>query len=242
MVKNRLPLIVTIGVTLLILLAVPVYAAITTIQVPASGWDYLGGKDSPATWSRLGQRLTMDDAEVLAIGYRVSRVGSPTGNVTLSIRNSDTGEIIFSKVWGDAGTLPDANNSTYLIIGIAPSIKVTGDVRLCVEYYGGNEIDYCQAGYYAGDRITGQWYINYVNYATDATGWHDIGEAEEAAYYMAYVGKEVDPTNGGGDTASGINWWTIGAVTGIVAILVIGFVLLRRLKGGGNANNPGDKI
>lgn len=233
--ENRVLLIVTIAVTLLVLLAIPVYAATATVQIPASGWDYLGGEDSPATWSRVGQRLTLDDTEVLAIGYRVSRVGSPTGNVTLSIRDSATDAVIWAQVWGDASALPDANNSTYLIIDITPSLKVTGDVRICVEYYGGNEIDYVQAGYYSGDKITGEWYTNYVNYATDVTGWHNIGEVEEAAYYMSYVDREPDPIDGGAVIGIGHSWWIIGPVIGIVVILAIGFALLRKPNRGDNA-------
>jgi len=227
-------------------LAAPILAATATVQVPASGWDYLGGKDSPATWSRIGQRLTLDDTDVLAIGFRVCRAGSPTGDVTLSIRDSSTDHIIWSQVWGDASDLPDANNSTYIMVDIKnPSVRLgvlgSSDVRICVEYDGGNETDYCKAGYYSGDKITGEWYTNYANYATDVTGWHDIGEAEEAAYYMLYMGKDGTPMDGDDDTPTGINWWVIGPIIVIALILVIGSVLLRKPKRGGDANSPGEK-
>jgi len=140
-------------------------------------------------------------------------------------------------MWGDAGNLPDANNNTYIKLDVLPSLKVDGDIRICVEYWGGNETDYVQAGYYSGDKITGQWYTNYTNYSTDVDGWHDIGEAEDAAYYMSYVAKDTEPENGnGGITSSGIDWLLVGAIGGIIAVPLAGSLLLKRL----NRNKEGD--
>ena len=44
----------------LIAMAVPAYAATNRVQMPGSGWDMLGGRDSASVWSRLGQRLTLN--------------------------------------------------------------------------------------------------------------------------------------------------------------------------------------
>lgn len=220
----------TLLIALVVMTCIPLITlAASTVQIPASGWDYLGGEDSPATWSRLGQRLVLADAEVLAIGYRVSKVGFPIGNVTLSIRDSKTDDVLWSQVWSNAGNLPDANNNTYIKLDIMPSLKVDGDVRICVEYYGGNATDYVQAGYYAGNKTSGQWYTNYVNYATDASGWHDIGEAEEAAYYMSYISGDTEPENGN-TSSGGVNWVLIGAIGGIVLTLFGGAAILRKTK------------
>lgn len=234
--KRRISLVIII--MFLWALAVPhVYADTTTVQIPASSWDYLGGEDSPATWSRLGQRVVLDNTEVFSIGYRVCRVGSPTGDITLSIRDSATDAVIFSKVWGDASELPDANNNTYSIVDITPSLKVSGDVRICVEYYGGNETDYCQAGYYSGDKITGQWYTNYANYATDVDGWHDIGEAEEGSYRCTYIAESSNgnPDNGHSN-GHGFNWkLLIGVTVAVVAMCLIPVVYYSRKKEDSNA-------
>lgn len=228
---KRLPLVVAI-VVLLAVVAIPVMAA-TTIQIPASGWDYLGGGDSPATWSRLGQRVVIEDGEIYCLGYRLCKVGNPTGNVTLSVRDSTTDAVLWSQVWGDASELPDANNNTYSRVFCDADylVKVDGDIRICAEYYGGNETDYVQAGYYSGDKITGQWYTNYTNYSTDASGWHDIGEAEEAAYYMSYTAKNIEPENGDPPTTSGWpDWWLYAAAGGLlVAVLFGGGAILKRV-------------
>lgn len=222
---------VAIVVVAVIIFLLPSLAwAANTVQIPASGWDYLGGEDSPAVWSRLGQRVVINDGEIFTIGYRLCKVGKPTGDVVLSVRDSETDDLLWSQVWGDAGDLPGANNNTYIKLGITPSLKVDGDVRVCVQYYGGNETDYVQAGYYSGDKITGQWYTNYVNYATDVGGWHDIGEAEEAAYYMSYTSEGTGPADGGNGIVNDINyWWIVAAFGGIVATVLIGAAITRRL-------------
>ena len=227
----------SIAIAFLVVVTIPVVAA-TTIQIPASGWDYLGGEDSPAVWSRLGQRLVINDGEIFAIGYRLCKVGEPTGNVTLSVRDSETNDVLWSEVWGDAEDLPGANNNTYIKLDITPSLKADGDIRICVEYWGGNETDYVQGGYYSGDKIAGQWYTNYTNYSTDADGWHDIGEAEDAAYYMSYVSEDTEPENGGGEsTSGGFNWWIVGAIGMIIGVVSLGGLILKWLDRNKEADN-----
>lgn len=224
---KRLALVLGLG--LLILVAAPIMAA-STIQIPASGWDYIGGGDSPATWSRLGQRVVIEDGEIFAVGYRLCKVGGPTGSVRLSVRDSDTDNLLWAQVWGDASDLPLANNNTYIKATVTTGLKVHGDIRICVEYDGGNATDYVQAGYYSGDKIPGQWYTNYSNYASDVDGWHDIGEAEEAAYYMSYVAKDTEPENGGTSSGGGISMalWVVIIALPITGGLGVWYVRSKR--------------
>jgi len=161
-----------------LLVPVMVYASEKVeVSIPGSGWDYLG---SAGVWSRLGQRLTINGT-IYKIGYRVWKMGSPTGNITFSLYDAGTDEILFSRVWGDASQLNTLNVSSPQFVEVSPPLRLDREVRLCVEYYGGNETNYCQAGYYTGDKIAGQWYTNYTNQ------WHDIGEAEEGSYYLSYI-------------------------------------------------------
>ena len=213
-------LIVVFAVVILgLILAVPVQAATHQVSIPASGWDKLGGQNSSAVWSRLGQRVVAKDWQIISLGFRVCRVGNPQGNITISIWGSTTDAVIVSKVWGDASELPDQGCSGYREVVFDGMVRVDGDVRFCVEFYGGNATDYCQSGYFSGDRIAGQWYANYANYCTDVNGWHDIGEAEEMAYCITYQAKENPPPDDGTDSSSGIPapLWVV-----IIAVPIMG--------------------
>jgi len=197
------------GLLLTLLIAIlactPLYASASEpetvrIAMAGSGWDKVGGQGTTAVWSRLGQRLTIPDRRIASIGYRVSRVGQPQGDIILSIRDSLTDEIIASKAWGDASTLMlrSPASSTYIEVEFARPVRVRGDVRICVEFYGGDAENYVEAAYFSGDRITGEWYTNYLNYGV----WHDIGEAEEGSYTYTYLVGDLPPlppVNGDGE-------------------------------------------
>ena len=185
-----------LGVLCILVLAIPVYAAEQEVSMSASGLDPLG---EPGIWCRLGQSLHINGT-VLKIGYRVVRVGSPSGNIILSIYDAGTDEVLFSGVWGDASLLSTADTAGYQNVAVSPTLELNQDVRLCVEYYGGNATDYCLAGYYSGDKITGQSYVNYMCYGQ----WHEIGEYEEGSYYLLYTPASVPDTNGNGNGNSNV--------------------------------------
>lgn len=194
--RHRLLLGILIGVVVCGGFASVAQADTCRVQMLASGYDPMGGENVTLPglnpWTRLGQRLTIPDREVLSIGYHVRRVGSPTGNVTLLIRDSLTDEILFGAVWGDASELPESGASGYCEVALNPPMRINQDVRICVEYSGGNSTDYCQGAYFSGDRITGESYTNYRKQ------WHDIGEAEEGSYCYTYTCQaEPDPDGDG---------------------------------------------
>jgi len=222
-------LVVTLLVALVLWegVAMPVYADMCRVQMPASGYDPLGGENVTNSWVRLGQRLTISNREVLSIGYHVRRVGSPTGNVTLSIYDASTDEVIFSKVWGDASGLPESGASGYCEVTLDPPIRINREVRLCVEYYGGNATDYCQSAYFTGDKITGESYTNYYHYGQ----WHDIGEAEEGSYCYEYT-CEVDPLPDDGGVTGDPNIRVAIIVGAVVCVLGIAYLIRdkRRVK------------
>jgi len=192
MAKSRFIVGALLGILLAVVIVVPVYADTCRIQMPASGYDPLGGQNVTNSWVRLGQRLTIPNREILSIGYHVRRVGSPTGDVTLSIYDVETDVVLFSQVWGDASSLPESGASGYCEVTLDPPIRINREARLCVEYYGGNATDYCRGAYYTGDKITGESYTNYYHYGQ----WHDIGEAEEGSYCYTYT-CQADPSPDG---------------------------------------------
>lgn len=221
--KNRVLLIVTISVTLLVLFNTYVLADTCRVQMPASGYDPLGGQNVTNSWVRLGQRLMIPNREILSIGYHVRRVGLPTGNVTLSIYDVETDVVLFSQVWGDASELPESGASGYCEVTLDPPITMNREVRLCVEYYGGNSTDYCRAAYYTGDKITGESYTNYYHYGQ----WHDIGEAEEGSYSYTYT-CQAEPPPGRNGVTEAPNIWV--AIIGGAVVCVAGIAYLARDK------------
>jgi hypothetical protein len=152
----------------------------------------------------------------------------PIGNVTLSIWDVTTDEMLFSAVWGDASELPEPGVSGYCEVALDPPIRINREVRLCVEYYGGNSTDYCQGAYYTGDKITGESYTNYNNQ------WHDIGEAEEGSYCYSYV-CQAEPPDGDGGNTSNPGVVIIVVIIGGLVVAVLGVVYLVRNKRGENA-------
>ena len=198
------------------------YADTCRVQMSTSGYDPMGGENVTLPgvnpWTRLGQKLVILDREVLSIGYHVRRVGLPSGNVTLSIYDTETDAVIFSEVWGDASELPVSGTSGYCEVTLDPAIRINREVRLCVEYYGGNTTDHCVAAYYTGDKITGECYTNYRNQ------WHDIGEAEDGSYCYTYT-CEVTPEPNGDDVTEGPNIRLAIIAGGVVCLAGIAYLV-----------------
>jgi|GEM_PF-5864281 len=210
--------IIVILAVLCVVLVAPVHAEkVEEILMPASGTDALGRQEEGVhAWCRLGQRLTMTDWEVIAIGYRVWREGNPSGDVVFAIYDAETGEPIVWERWGDASELPVVTVSSYQFVTLDQPIRVTGDVRIVVEFGSGNLTDHVWGGYYSGDKIVGQFYTNY--FCRDY--WHDIGEAEEGSYYIAYIdhGKPEEPvgeSENHNSTGLGLSLhWVVGSIVG----------------------------
>ena len=219
-----------VAVTLL----APLSAAASNIERvarPATGWDDLGNRDPEGAvhhWSRLGQRLTIPGHRILSIGYMVCKVGEPEGDIILSIRDSDTDEVIVSKVWGCASELPERADASgrYIEVEFATPVWVRGDVRISVEYYDGDEDNHAKAAYHSGNRIDGQFYTNYLYYGY----WHDIGEAEEGAYMYTYLADGAKPPPNGNNEngeSGGLPVWVIIVVAG-AALVVFAVTLSKR--------------
>lgn len=85
---------------------------------------------------RLGQKLTISNRKVTKLGFWLKRSGSPTGNVTFTIRRVTDDYVILSKVWGDAGDLP--GSVSYEELEFATPETINEQVRISAEYSGGN--------------------------------------------------------------------------------------------------------
>jgi len=207
-------ILIALMVVLLLGTIVPTAVSASTHEVGIlnTGIDPLGKKAS--VWCRLGQRLTIPDRYVTEIGYCIWRVGNPTGDIILAVHNATTDEPIVTKVWGDAselGVWPE-DSGKFTKVMLDEPVRINGDVRLFVEFNGGNATDYCWVGYVSGNRTDGV-YTNYYHYGQ----WHDIGEAEEGAYFYAWV----DPEDVKLDAAMPL--WVIapiGIATGVLSLYI----------------------
>jgi hypothetical protein len=212
---------------LMLCLALPIGVAATepeteTICITSTGWDMVAGFHArpTVTWSRLGQRLTIPDRRIVSIGYRVARQGYP-------VRDSETDEVIASKVWGCASELDERGKaSTYHVtVEFARPVRVRGDVRISVEFYDGDEENYVLGGYRSGNVRDDEIYTNYHNFGE----WGDIGEAEEGAYCYTYLVGDVpilppddEPYEGG------VAWAPIIAAAAVLIGIAGGIVVARR--------------
>lgn len=216
---------------LLLLLPVSILAAEeekVEVSIYASGRDYLGQKGA---WNRLGQRLVIDGV-VTKIGYMVWRIGEPEGDITFSIYDAITDEVLFSQVWGDASELPLVEETAFQHVTLIPPLKLGNrEVRLCVEYYGGDspdDTDYVVAGYFSGDKITGQSYTNHMHYGY----WHDIGEAEEGSYYLEYIPNSSNGINATTIEGSGTRLpLNLLIVVGLACLLLVIYLKIRKRAG-----------
>lgn len=226
---------VAILLTAMPVVAIGAEAGEIEVTCGTSGLDPLGqGKAmGSGPFCRLGQRLTIPNRLVTEIGYRVWKVGNPTGDIVLSIRDFATDRVITSMVWGDASELSDPDVGGIQKVRLSEPVRVNGEVILCVEYYGGNTTDHCVGGYRTGNYRDGETYMNYHC----GRSWHDIGEAEEGGYYYAYVdeGTPDPPQNGGngGDTEEdGTGNTGLIAAGATIGVFVVGggFLLYRDRK------------
>lgn len=174
---------IALGIVLLLAWLTPIAASTHEVGTLNTGTDPLGKNVS--VWSRLGQRLIIPDRYVTEIGYCIWRHGFPQGDIIFAIHNATTDEQMVRVVWGDASDLgvwpQDSGRFTKVVLD--KPIKISGEVKLFVEFNGGDADNYCLAGYVSGDKFPGESYINYFHYGQ----WHDIGEAEEGAYFYAWV-------------------------------------------------------
>jgi len=87
--------------------------------------------------TRVGQRLTISNRRVYTLAFNLYDVGSPSGDVTFTIRQLDD-TILASKVWGDAGDigLPGGEKE----VTLDTPVLVNEEVRLCCEYSGAGNV------------------------------------------------------------------------------------------------------
>ena len=86
----------------------------------------------------LGLRRTFTHTRITAVGFKLRKFGSPTGNITFTVRAASDNSIIQSEVWGDASQLLSASPRWENAVFSSPVWKGNEDIRVLCEYSGGD--------------------------------------------------------------------------------------------------------
>lgn len=114
---------------------------------------------------RFGQRLTISNRTVSKLGFWIWKSGGPTGDVTFVIRKVSDDSIILSKKWGDASSL--TGSYTYEEVEFDSPTLINEEVRILVEFYGGNSDDKIASIYSNTDVKASEYESQYISSWTD---------------------------------------------------------------------------
>ena len=130
---------------------------------------------------RVGQRLTIPNRTITKLSFRLYKRGSPTGNVTLTIRKVSDDSILASKVWGNASALVATDYpGAWTEVTFDTPVLVDEEVRILVEYSGGNSSNYVGYVYRSADVKADEFYTYYLASYTDVT-------AQDHTYIYTYA-------------------------------------------------------
>jgi len=101
--------------------------------------------------TRHGQRLTITDRTVTNLFFCLSKFGSPTGDVTFTIRKVSDDSVLASKVWGDASALAATPTHTWYEATFDTPTAINEEVRILAEFSGGNSSNGVYCRYQAAD-------------------------------------------------------------------------------------------
>jgi len=87
-----------------------------------------------------GQRLTIPNRQILKLAFYLKKVGSPTGDVTFTIRKVSDKSLVASKIWGTAPNVP--TDLTWLEATLDVPVTVNEEVRMLIETSGYNSANY----------------------------------------------------------------------------------------------------
>jgi len=140
---------------------------------------------------RRGQRLTIPNRSVEKLGFWLDKFGSPTGNVTYTIRKVSNDSIIASKVWGNASLL--SFSTTYYEVTFDSAVTINEEVRICVEFSGGDSHNFVWMAYQSTDVKVGEFRTGY-----NAPIWVDT--TGDIAYIYTYSSPPIPPVVPSGTT------------------------------------------
>lgn len=111
-----------------------------------------------ADFVRVGQRLFIANRTITNLFFPLFKGGSPTGDVTFTIRAISDDHIINSKVWGDASALP--TEITWEEVTLVP-ITIDEEVYILAEFSEGDAANWICCGYQGSDVKAGELFTRY---------------------------------------------------------------------------------
>ena len=127
---------------------------------------------------RAGQRLTIPNRVVSKLSFPIYRYGSPTGNVTFTIRSNKDDSVLVSKVLGDASTLE--TSVTWEEATFATPANIDEEVSMLFEFSGGDSSNYVCYRIQNTDVKESEFYILYLSSYTNYT-------IQDSAYIYTYT-------------------------------------------------------
>ena len=112
--------------------------------------------------TRAGQRLTISNRKVTKLGFWLTKLGSPTGIVTFTIRTPVGNVVLLEKAWGDASGL--TTTKTYYEVAFDTPTIIDELVYILAEFSGGslnNEVEYWYQG---NDVKPDEFYVFYESF------------------------------------------------------------------------------
>jgi len=134
---------------------------------------------------KMGQDLNIPNREVTKLGFWLKKVGSPTGNVTLTIRKKSDKSLIVSKLWGSATGI---GADTYVEVTFDTPTVVNEDALILIETDWVHADNYLQPKAADSDVKANEQFVRYSEGAWDY----------KATYDTAYRYTYSDPIVGGG--------------------------------------------
>jgi len=134
--------------------------------------------------TRVGQKLTISNRIVTKLTFRMGDIGSPSGDVTFTIRQLDD-TVLASKVWGDAG---DLGTSDWREVTLDTPILVNEEVRISAEFSEGDASNYPYVTFQNTDVKASEGLSYYDGNWTDEGG---NGNDYDCAYKYTYPGGDT---------------------------------------------------
>ena len=160
----------------------------TEEQTAGSGSIYVYG---PTYRIRVGQRLVIANRQVTKLSLKLRKVGSPTGDITLTVRRVSNDSIILSKVWGNITGL--GTGYSWPEVTFDTPAVVNEEVRILAEFSGGDADNRMELQTNIGDIKPDEYLTHYRD-----SIWQALA-TQESTYIYTYA--ELAVAAGGGPAA-----------------------------------------